>query len=72
MTPQDAITFFGSRKQVAQVCRVTDTAIHHWVKQGWIPYDKQCLLQIEAERSGKKGRRLIATRSDMPQKSKVA
>jgi hypothetical protein len=73
MTPQDAIEYFGSRKELQKVCRVTPTAIHHWVKQGWIPYDKQCLLQIEAERSPRKrGRRIVATRSDLPKVQKAA
>lgn len=66
--PSQAIDYFGTRADVSAVCQVTETAVYHWVKQGWIPYDKQCLLQVESERNPKKGkRRIVASRSDIPQ-----
>lgn len=58
MTLDQAIDFFGSRSQVAGVCEVTPTAIYHWDRQGWIPYDKQCLLELEARRAKKRGKRI--------------
>lgn len=71
VTPEQAIEFFGSRSDVADVCAVTPTAVYHWVSQGWIPYDKQCLLQVEAERAPtKRGRRrIVASRHDIPKKA---
>lgn len=65
VTPNQAINFFGDRNELAKICNVTPTAVHHWVKQGWMPYDKQCLVQVESERSSKKGR-LVASWMDVP------
>lgn len=59
MYPLQAAEFFGSRKALAEVCGVSQTAVYHWFKQGSIPFDKQCLIQIEADRAGRK-HRLIA------------
>lgn len=67
MVPQQAVAFFGSRGELAKVCDVTETAVGYWVKQGWIPYDKQCLIQVEAERAPRKGKtRLVASWHDVP------
>lgn len=70
MTPMQAIDFFGDRNKVATVCDVTKTAVYYWVKQGWIPYDKQCLLQVEADRLPQKlrKRRIVASKHDLPAK----
>lgn len=64
MTNDQAISIFGSRKAIAEVCDVTETAVSYWFKNGGIPYDKQCLLQVEAERQGK--RRIIARKEHDP------
>lgn len=73
MTPQQAIDYFGSRAEVARVCGITETAVGYWVKQGWIHYDKQCLLQVEAERNPRKGkRRIVASESDIPEEKRRA
>lgn len=70
VTPSQAIDYFGTRTDVATVADVTETAVYHWVKQGWIPYDKQCLLQIESERKPMNGkRRIVAKRHDIPAKA---
>lgn len=67
MVPQQAIDYFGSRGELAQVCAVTETAVGYWVKQGWIPYDKQCQIQVESERAPKKGKkRIVASWHDIP------
>ena len=48
MTPNQAIKFHGSRAALASVCDVTVQAVYRWVRFGAIPYDKQCLIQVEA------------------------
>lgn len=50
MTPQQAIDHYGSRGALATSCDVTEAAIYLWVKQGFIPYDKQCQIQIDTQR----------------------
>lgn len=71
MTPTEAIDFFGSRTELAAVCDVSQTAVHHWVRKGWIPYDKQCLIQLEAEKlKRRRGRGVpVASRSDIPRQA---
>lgn len=64
MTNDQALAAFGSREGIANACDVTPTAVHYWIKKGGIPYDKQCLLQVEAER--RKLRRIIARKQDDP------
>lgn len=55
MKPSEPIEFFGSVNALAVVCDVTDAAVYKWLRQGWIPYDKQCLIQLEAAKvKGKK------------------
>lgn len=41
MTPEQVIRFYGSRPDVAAKAQVSETAVGLWVKQGWIPFDKQ-------------------------------
>lgn len=74
VTPFQAIEYFGSRSELATVCDVTDTAVYHWVTQGWIPYDKQCLIQVEAERAPRKSsrRRIVASWHDVPEERRKA
>ena len=57
MTPKQPIRVFGSRAAVAALCRTTEAAVAQWDKRGGIPYDKQCLLELEAIRLGKRGLR---------------
>lgn len=45
MKPQDALDFFVTKAKIAEVCNISDTAVGHWFKQGWIHYDKQCVLE---------------------------
>ena len=68
MYPIQAAEFFGSRKALAEVCGVSQTAVYHWFKQGWIPYDKQCLLQVEADRT-KRSHALIARKKHADKKA---
>ena len=69
MKPSQAVDFFGDRTELARICNVTATAVHHWIKQGWMPYDKQCLVQVESERSTKNGR-LVASWHDVPEEKR--
>lgn len=48
MTPEEAISHYGSQAAVARACDVTDSAVYLWVKQGFIPYDKQCQIQVDS------------------------
>jgi len=41
MTPEQLIRHYGSRPDVAAKAQVSETAVGLWVKQGWIPFDKQ-------------------------------
>ena len=68
MTPTQALDFFGSRRELAEVCEVTVTAVHHWVRKGWIPYDKQCLIQLEAQRKKNAKGVPMARRQDVPER----
>lgn len=43
-----------SLQEVAKRLKVTSAAIYFWGKQGWIPYDRQCHIQLELPRSGLK------------------
>lgn len=77
MRPQEPIDFFGSRGKLADTLGVTETAVGQWVRQGWIPYDRQCHIQVEsqklprAERIGKTP--LVASWDDVPEdKRRVA
>lgn len=72
MLPDEAIEFFGSRNALAEVCDVSPTAVHHWVRKGWIPYDKQCLIQLEAGRVRTKKRRPVASKKDIPEVREAA
>lgn len=64
VTNEQALAVFGSRAAIAEACDVTPTAVSYWIKKGGIPYDKQCLLQVEAERRNK--RRIVANRKHDP------
>lgn len=64
MTNDQAMAAFGGLQAVASACDVTPTAVYYWIKNGGIPYDKQCLLQVEAER--RKLRRIIARKEHDP------
>jgi hypothetical protein len=65
MKPSDPVQFFGSATAVARLCEVSTSAISNWRRRGWIPYDKQCLLELEASKRGKK-RYPKASRFDVP------
>ena len=58
VTNDQVLSAFGSRAAVAEACDVTKAAVSLWFKRGGIPYDKQCLLQVESER--RKLKRLVA------------
>lgn len=74
VTPSQALNFFGDRDRIRVLCKVTRTAVYHWIKQGWIPYDKQCLLQVEAERMPRRnGKRCpVASWHDIPAERRAA
>jgi hypothetical protein len=68
MKPSDPIRFFGSATAVARLCEVSTAAVSNWGRRGWIPYDKQCLLELEASRVGKK-RYPKANRGHVPRRA---
>ncbi len=73
MKPQQAIDQFGGRGALAGVLGVSEAAVHLWVKQGWIPYDRQCHIQVESARAGHPIPGLQASWDDVPdEKRKVA
>jgi hypothetical protein len=49
MTPDQAIEHYRSRGALAKACEVSEAAIYLWVKQGAIPYDRQCQIQVETK-----------------------
>ena len=49
MLPQQAVDHYGSRQALATRCGVTPTSIWLWLKQGWIPYDKQTFLEHDSQ-----------------------
>jgi hypothetical protein len=67
MTPQQAIDYYGSRGALAKTCDVTDAAIYLWVKQGFIPYDKQCQIQVDTQRAAGGKKPLSASWYDVPE-----
>lgn len=67
MTPQQAIDYYGSRRALADTCDVTEAAIYLWVKQGFIPYDKQCQIQVDTQRSASGKKPLTASWYDVPE-----
>ena len=58
MTPEQAIDHYRGRGGLAKACDVSEAAIYLWVKQGAIPYDRQCQIQVET-----KGK-LLASKED--------
>lgn len=58
MTPDQAIEHYGSRGALAKAVEVTEAAVYLWVKQGAIPYDRQCQIQVDTEG------RLLASKED--------
>lgn len=58
MTPAEALSHFKTQAEIARVMAVTDAAVHLWVKNGRIPFDKQCQMQVAT------GGALIARRED--------
>lgn len=77
MKPQEALAFFGMRTKIAEICNITPTAVGHWFKQGWIHYDKQCVLEVESLKIPRKDRAgrvpLVASWDDVPEdKRRVA
>jgi hypothetical protein len=58
VTPEQAITHYGSRGALAKAVGVSEAAIHLWVKNEAIPYDRQCQIQVETSGA------LIASRED--------
>jgi hypothetical protein len=68
MKPSDPVRFFGSVRAVADICDVTAAAVYKWLRQGAIPYDKQCLIQLEAAKvKGKRGYP-VASKKDAPER----
>ena len=58
MTPEQAVEHYGSQANLARAVQLTDAAVYIWVKQGFIPYDRQCQIQIDS------GGALVARRED--------
>lgn len=50
MLPQQAVDYYGTRSALARVCRVTDTAVGQWLKQGWMPFDKQETVEHDSKK----------------------
>lgn len=68
MTPAEALSHFKTQAEIARAMAVTDAAVYLWVKNGCIPYDKQCQMQVAT------GGVLVARREDAerPQREKAA
>ena len=49
MTPEQAIEHYQTRGALAKACEVTEAAVYLWVKQGAIPYDRQCQIQVDTD-----------------------
>lgn len=48
MYPSEVVKFYGSQAEAARRLEVTDTAVGHWLRQGWMPYDRQCQAQVDS------------------------
>jgi hypothetical protein len=66
MTPEQAIDHYGSRGALAKACDVSEAAIYLWVKQGAIPYDRQCQIQVDTKDA------LRASKQDAEPKDRAA
>lgn len=58
MNLHEALAHYGSQAAIARACEISDAAVHQWFKQGFIPYPRQCELQIES------GNKVIARKED--------
>ena len=68
MTPQQAVAFFRSRSALAKACKVTLAAVYNWHQRGWIPFDRQCEIQLAAQAEAVRRRRKtfpLASREDV-------
>lgn len=68
MKPVEVVNFFGGAVAVAEICDVSPAAVYKWVRQGGIPFDKQCQIQLEAAKVPGRKRRLVANKADAPQR----
>jgi hypothetical protein len=66
MSPERAIEHYGSRGALAKACDVTEAAVYLWVKQGAIPYDRQCQIQVDTKGA------LLAKKEDAEPNERVA
>lgn len=66
MTPEQAIDHFKTRGALAKACEVTETAVYLWLKQGAIPYDRQCQIQVETNGA------LLASKEDAESRERAA
>lgn len=66
MTPDQAVAHYKTRGALAKACDVTEAAIYLWVKQGFIPYDRQCQIQVDT------GGALLASKDDAQAREKAA
>lgn len=66
MTPEQAIDYYHGRGALAKACEVTEAAVYLWVKQGAIPYDRQCQIQVETKGA------LVASKEDAEPKEQAA
>jgi hypothetical protein len=65
MTPQQVVDYLEKRgmprKDLTARMGITEAAIYFWLNKGWIPFDRQCHLQVELRGSG-----LRASWADVP------
>jgi hypothetical protein len=56
MTPQEVVDYLDKRgierKDFAARLGITDAAIFFWLKKRFIPFDRQCHIQVELRGSG--------------------
>lgn len=64
MTPEQLIGHYGTRTEIATKAKVTETAVGLWVKQGWIPFDKQSFFEADSKK------KLRASWMDLPAKKR--
>lgn len=48
MRPLEAVEYYGSQAAMARRLDVSDSAVGQWVRQGFIPFDRQCQIQIDS------------------------
>jgi hypothetical protein len=48
MYPHQVVDFYKTQAEAARRLDVSDTAVGHWLRQGWMPFDRQCQVQVDS------------------------